>query len=186
MIQEIIKREKELGFLVDKLTFLKDIETSFKNLYRGHSEFQIRNFILNNEDFPLIDDKYYQSITECYARYQALISAIYNIKKISNETKLLELDLGAIEKKLKTEEMGHFVNKRFQIKKDIICDDIDLKNRSIEFAKDEISTLLREMYIFADCITKLGSQRKYKNYEDKEAEHWKLRMDILRQKGQLK
>ena len=162
---ELVKSEEDQNLL-------KVVQKDFIDLYEGHSTFQIQNFILNNKDFPLTDDKYYQAIRETFVRFQTIVDLHFTYRKQLNEIKLLELDLGALSNKIKNQTRGYWLKQKLQIKLDMISDEILQKKMGLNFLIQHVSYILREMAVFKNCIDKYRTEKKYSDYESKEKEHW--------------
>lgn len=150
---------KELVILEEKdQEVVSKMSKIFDGMMTAHSEFQIRNFILNDIDFPTDSGKFHQSVRELYGRYQNLISTTYEYKKIT-----VELEIDQIRKEqIQSQIVNDFNNKldqfdvrglRAQMK---LCDiEIDNKLLRLESIKKSASETIREMKIFIDVVEKL-------------------------------
>lgn len=166
---ELVK--KEYKDIVNKA------EKFFEPLHQGHSDFQIKHFILQDDEFPLPDSKYYQAMLEVYSRYENLISQHYEYKKTSNEIKLLEFDIEDITK-------APVEDKRKEVMIDMKQDEIALKELRMKSIKKSVESTLREMRCFVGCMEELKPQLKYKDYESMQKEHWLRRYAIQKKKGE--
>jgi len=143
-------------------------EKFFDILHRGHSHFQIKHFILGDDDCPLPDDKFHHAMMETYGRYEGLIQLHYEHRKLENEIVLLELDIAEMDGKLLS-------NERRAILVTMAQDEITLKRLQMKNIERSIKDTCREMNSFMICMEEVKPLMKYKDYEAKEREHW-LRM----------
>ena len=153
-------------------------EKFFEPLHRGHSHFQIENFILSDDEFPLPDDKYWQAMMETYGRYENLIQYHYEYRKLKNEILLLEDDIDCINKAYEISD------KRRGVLIDMKNDEIYFKKLSMKRIERNVKDTLREMKSFLICMSKVEPHLKYKDYESKEKEHWLRRYHIQKNKGE--
>ena len=168
---ELIKKEEDREVV-------ERAENFFEPLHRGHSHFQIEHFILNEDDFPLPDDKYYQAMLETYGRYENLISQHYEYRKLNNEIRLLEVD------KLELKDTNHFSEGRKAILIEMKQDEIIFKKFQMRNIERSVKDTCREMKSFLICMDKVKDKMKYKSYEEKEKHHWLLRYHIQKKKGE--
>jgi len=155
---ELIRKEDKA--VVDK------VEKFFEPLHRGHSEFQIRNFILNDDEFPLPDDKYHQAMMEAYGRYEGLIGEQYRWTKLHNEIALEEYEMSEIS------ESGMLEPKKKEVLLQIKSDEVKFKRLQISIIERAAKDTCREIAVFLKCMDEQTSKMKYKTYEEKELEHW--------------
>lgn len=142
-------------------------EKFFASLHQGHTDFQIKHFILKDEENPLPDSKYYQAMLEVYGRYENLVQQHYEHRKIENEIRLLELDIA---------EMSSYVMScdRRQILSDMKRDEITMKKLHMKSVEKAVKSICREMKCFVGCMEELKPQLKYKDYESMQKHHWLL------------
>lgn len=155
-LELIRKEDKEI---------VEKAEKFFEPLHRGHSHFQIEHFILNDEDFPLPDDKYYQAMLETYARYENLINYHYQYRKLANEIRLLELDI----QDLNAERIS---SKRREVITSIKENEILFRKLQMHTIERNVEYACREIRSFLVCMDNVKPHMKYKDYESKEKEHW--------------
>lgn len=169
MLEFELVRKEDKG-IIDKA------EKFFEPLHRGHSHFQIENFILNDEEFPLPDDKYYQGMLEAYSRYENLIGQHYEHRKLANEIKLLEFDIEDINN-------GAVSEGRRRVYIDIKQDEIAFKRIRMRNIERAVKDICREINSFLICMDKVKDKMKYSSYEGKEKHHWLLVHNIQKKKG---
>jgi hypothetical protein len=146
----------------DKITGLPSL---FDNYISKHTEFQIRNFILNEIDWPTDEGKYHQSVRELFARYENLIHLSYQYRVLKNEIEVhelkkeeLELDLNLMrpeEHNMSSLKKMKMKKRRFElyIEKEQI--EIDDKKRRLVLLKKQASETMREMEVFIDVVNTL-------------------------------
>jgi len=138
----------------------------FEPLHRGHSEFQIRNFILNDEEFPLPDDKYHQAMMEAYGRYEGLNADHYEWTTLNNEIAMAEYELDEIT------GSGLLDDRKKGILSKMKSDEITFKRLRISILERRARDVCREIRIFLACMDEQLPNLKYQTYEEKEKEHW--------------
>lgn len=168
--------EKSLEIILEKvgngdfLDVINKANSFFGDLFNGHSEYQIKNFILNDQDFPLSDDKYYQAMREGYVRYEELLNMSFQLRKVEDEIELLNIDLEELQKK--NDDENDFNIRRNEVRKKMIADNILQLVLGKDNIKKRLESTLREMKIFVDVVDILKGVKKYDNYEEKEKESW--------------
>jgi len=145
----------------------------FKDLFNGHSEYQIKNFILNDQDFPLPDDKYYQAMTESYVRYEELLNLSFRLRRIDNDIILRQIDLDELSKN--NDDENEFNIRRDAVKRSITEDEILQLILEKENIKKRLGSTLREMMVFVEVVDNLKDVKQFKNYEEKERESWNIK-----------
>ena len=162
----------------EDIAAVKKVEEFFEPLHRGHSHFQIENFILNDDEFPLPDDKYWQAMMETYGRYENLIHLHYEYRKLRNEILLLEDDIDQINK------LYEISDKRRSVLIDMKNDEIQFKRLGMKHIERNVKDTLREIKSFLFCMAKVEPKLKYKDFESKEKEHWLRRYAIQKKLGE--
>lgn len=128
----------------------------FKNFQTAHSEFQIRNFILNDADFPTHMGKYHQCVRELWSRYQNLITLTYEYKKLGNEIKYHELKIDEEEVRTPVSfENVIFSDRKKQLRIEAEKLEIQYKSLRQQSIEKSASETLREMKVFLDIVNTL-------------------------------
>jgi len=123
----------------------------FKNMMSAHSEFQIRNFILNDFDFPTDAGKYHQCVRELYSRYDNLINLSHEYKKTQHEIEIAEIQKERLLRNLSKASDDLDIR---EINSLIKMQDIEIEHKMlrIESIKKNASESIREMRVFMDVV----------------------------------
>ena len=150
----------------------------FTDIFNGHSEFQIVNFVLNDKDFPLPDDKYYQAKKEAYVRYEGLVNLCFRLRRIESELKLVQLDIEELDAKLGYADQGMntIEYKRTEIQTDIKKDAILKLEYERENIKKQAENILREINIFIREVERNKEIKEFNSYDEKEEASWNIKM----------
>ncbi|HUU86851.1 MAG TPA: hypothetical protein VMX17_03765 [Candidatus Glassbacteria bacterium] len=169
MEENAIKLSEKAGsIIIDKkdIQMLRTLEDKFGTLMLGHSEFQMKNFII--EQFITPDRKHRQCLHELWARYSALISTWYETEKIKLDIRKLELKKESLNPV--TCSLGEALE----------MDELDLElthaKLKLNLSSHGLKETLREMKYFFGMMEKLQDSRKYDNYEEGEEEYWKIKI----------
>ena len=169
MSEKIMKLSEKAVSIIDEkdIQMLRTIEDKFGTLMLGHSEFQIKNFIIGQFITP--DRKHRQCLHELWARYGSLVSMWYETEKLKLEIRSLELKKSAVERE-----------SPLQDKEFLEIDKIDLDMThamlKLTLSSHGLKETMREMKYFFGMMEELQDSRKYDNYEDGEAEFWEIKM----------
>lgn len=124
----------------------------------------MRNIILNNGEYPMLESKISQAAIEMRSRFNQLVDAQYNYNKELLEIEEIELDIAEIKKTDKLEE-----RKDLEIRKKKL--ELQIKHFKKESIKSSIISTFEELKnwketieFFVNEITKLDP--KIKSYED--------------------
>lgn len=118
---------------------------SINNTASGKEFFE--KFILAScKDYPTDDMRYYQSLTELKSRLGRVFDDTISLKKKELELELLELDL---------EDHLALDDKRSKIHARMVSQDILQKSAHIEFAKNNLASLMKEVEQFNSICDKL-------------------------------
>jgi len=139
----------------EEQSFVKGMHDIFENMQHAHSEFQIRNFILNDIDFPTDAGKYHQSARELYGRYNNLLQKHYEYRTTLVEIKKYELQLKYKEKEISLNTIDEF--QLAMTKLDAEIDQIEIERRQAKLVQleKEAKDVIREMRVFYDAIQTL-------------------------------
>lgn len=170
MSEKLMKLSEKAVSIIDEkdIQMLRTIEDKFGTLMLGHSEFQMKNFIIGQFITP--DRKHRQCLHELWARYGALVSMWYETEKLKLEIRSLEL---------KKKEYGdHQVPLSEKELLEIAEIELDLTHARLKLTLSAhgLKETMREMKCFFGMMEELQDSRKYNNYEEGEEEFWKIKM----------
>jgi len=178
------KKEKALDIIlknVDDKDFtvaLQKANEFFKEVFYGHSAHQIHNFILNDRDFPMPDDKYYQAMMEAHVRFDELLGISFKIKRLDCDIELKSIDLEELSNK--NGDGNTYDIRRREIQKQMLQDDA----RQLIFEKESVqkrfSSLLREMGEFVKAVEFYRGKKQFNSYDEKEQKSWEIRARSLK------
>lgn len=141
----------------------------------------IKNYILNDTEYPLYESKLSQSAIELKARINRIVDAQFNIDKLQLEIKELEMDIEDIEREIVSDE-------RKQLKKAKKSLEIKQKKWMITGYLNESETNFRELTQWKksveDCVEEIRkvdpSIQSYKdiNYEAIRSAEMKVKIEI--------
>ncbi len=178
---------KQDFFLLDQPNqeMVSSLEQVFGDLLTGHSEYQIKNFII--AQFLTPDRKHPQALRELYARYTGLVQQHYDAKKLQISIGRAEIKLKQAQDKLQTLPSGGSEDKYAGNVATLDVDeagvDLEMKGWQLENLKLQVKETLREMVVFKQEMDKLTPERKYASYEEAEAEYWQTQYIVERLSG---
>jgi len=187
MDTQAIQPIKQELFLLDKPNqeMVSSLEKVFGELITGHTEYQIKNFIINQ--FLTPDRKHRQALRELYARYTGLVQQHYEARKLQIEIGRAEIKFKQAQDKLQTLPSGGNEDKYAGDVATLDVEeagvDLEMKRWQLENLKLQVKETLREMIIFKQELDKLTPQRKYASYEEAEAEYWQTQYIVERLSG---
>jgi hypothetical protein len=160
---------KDSNFLEEKhIHILEDIKDNIEHAYINkqmyRTETEILTGVLNDDDFPTYDSKYWQCIREMDAMYNELLNQSFEYKELSLEKELLELDINDLyeeverdknfDTKAKTRNKIHIKLKENEINK------LDFKLMNIKLsARDRI----RELDLWSNLMNTLIDKIEFSN-----------------------
>lgn len=163
---QIVEIDKELIRDKDRKLMKKAFEF-FNVTPFGNTEFQIRNFVLNNKEYPTPFSKYRQAKIELWARFQSLVEDHFQYREALAD---IELEKAKIEKWSQYDDPI----KKARIKKARI--NIDRNLFKIQVIKKMVKDRIREMKIFYNII--LEEEPKIRGSEEEEdLRYWKERIE---------
>lgn len=164
----VLSREVTELIAKEDIEMLRVVESKFDDLMIGHSEYQMKNFIV--EQFLTPDRKHRQCLTELWARYNALVSSWYERGKLKLQLERLKLKkIEWIDVKCTLED---------EIKSKEMDLDITYTNIKISMISRTMEETLREMKFFFQTYNDLESKRVFDNYEEAEEEYWRLKIRL--------
>ena len=174
----VLSREVTELIAKEDIEMLRVVESKFDDLMLGHSEYQMKNFIV--EQFLTPDRKHRQCLTELWARYNALVGSWYERGKLKLQLERLELQKKEL---CKVKCISLAVIEKFRLSEDGIklreTDlDITYTNIKISMISRTMEETLREMKFFFQAYNELESIRKFDNYEEAEEEYWRLKIRL--------
>jgi hypothetical protein len=183
-MNENTKLSEKAVSIIDKkdIQMLRTIEDKFETLMLGHSEYQMKNFIIGQFITP--DRKHRQCLHELWSRYGALVSTWYETEKLKLEIRNLQFKKNEYE----YEDGIALVAKEIPLTKKKILEldkiDLDLTHAKLRLSLSAhgLKETVREMRCFFGMMEKLQPGRKHDNYEDGEAEFWEIKMKMQKTK----
>lgn len=163
----------------DNKSLCNEVLNMFQTVPQGMTEFQIKNFVLGDLDYPNADSKWWQAKLELWVRMQNIISMHYDFKKRS--AIIEEVQASIDELKYNIENLDE-INKSI----DIIHsrrDNAKIKKFQVEIEENEfalvcikkgINDKLKEMKTFWEAMQELRPLMKYgtESKEEQEYDHW--------------
>ncbi len=151
-------------------SFLAEVREYFGDLQLGMSAFQIRNFVLSDESFPLPDSKYHQAKLELYTRWQKITDLELSLRKSRAEAKLLQVRRLKWQANL-VSELSH---ERLEAEAQIEL--LQIEEERLEISRVALqkscAETLREMRVFCEVVQELETHLCYDSREAAEPEFW--------------
>jgi len=160
---QLVTNSKEL-LTEEQIKLIGDSANKYMSINNTASgkEFFEKFILASCKDYPTDDMRYYQSLTELKSRLGRVFDDTISLKKKELELELLELDL---------EDANALDNKRSKINAKMITQDILQKAAHIEFAKNNLSSLMKEVEQFNSICDKLhGSVKPFEEARVEEME----------------
>jgi hypothetical protein len=136
----------------------------------NNSEFY-DEYVLNDYDFPLPDNKYYQAITEMSARISNIVSSIKSYKdlildidEINIDIEILNEKINEIRKKDCDTNMNKLKIKKIEIQIDKKNNELMQKQFGIGFIKSDIQEVYNEFIAWKTLVEKYEKEIKLPNY----------------------
>jgi len=168
--QDLEMQDKNLETKLKKLfkqipEKLANYNELFSDFQYYHSNFQIENFIIKQEN-PTIWGQYKQALRELHSRFQNLISQYVNLEKL----KLSIVHTEQLLQKYTTQDIKY---QKLQLT-------LLHKYSQLFFQTESFKDLLRETDIFLQIVLKLKQEIQSKNKEQLEKEYWieKFKEDV--------
>jgi len=176
----VLSREITELIAKEDIEMLRVVESKFDDLMLGHSEYQMKNFIV--EQFLTPDRKHRQCLTELWARYNALVGSWYERGKLKLQLERLKLRrknmminsswFPIIQPKMKS------LTPEDEIELGEIELDITYTKIKLSMISRTVEETLREMKFFFQTYNDLESKRVFDNYEEAEEEYWRLKIRL--------
>jgi hypothetical protein len=128
--------------------------------HRGNNGEFFDEYVLNSQDFPLPDSKFYQSITEMQARVQSLVSRIYDYKNIVLEIE----DLGLQIEEIEAVDATGIAKKRNDVKIRQLKNEITNKEFALGFVKSDIQETYNEFIAWKSLVEKYDEQKRLPDF----------------------
>jgi hypothetical protein len=155
--------------------------------HKANSEKFYDEYVLNDSDFPLEDNKFYQSITELSARLNNLISRIKEYKDIDLEIQDLSLDIQLIDEDIadidsnSVDDTRKKINrKKLLLQKERKQNEISLKEYSIGFIKSDLQEVYHEFLAWKALAEKYSKQCKLESYGISREAGMEIKKEFLR------
>lgn len=172
-MNEIMKKEEILELVpeADK-NIVSEISGYFNTVKLGHTDLQIKKFILNNTEYPTDYGKFCQAKLELWTRFECLLSSHYEYHKLQKE---IEIEESRIEEKkhILLTAIKSFMKKR--INAEIGLCELEIHNKSwrMRTIQKRVSEKIREMHSFYESL----KEHEHEFDEDKEElAFWKEKM----------
>jgi len=146
-------------------------EEFFKDFQMFHSDFQIENFVLGEEQGVTVWGQYKQALRELHKRYRGIRDALYNIAKEQIEIEKL---------KRKRERLLSTKPEDYDLEVKLIDVEIERKEFNLIMMLKMMKDTEREADIFYSILLKLKPIIETKTPEEWEREYWleRLKKDI--------
>lgn len=139
--------------------------------HKANSEKFYDEYVLNDADFPLVDNKFYQAITETSARLNNLISKIKEYKDLELDIEEISIDIEMIDEQINdlisasTKENLNKLNiRKLEIQKDKKRNELSLKQYSIGFLRSDINEVYQEFEAWENLVEKYKKECKLNGY----------------------
>ncbi len=146
------------------------ISTAFneaKFLPTGMTSFQIKNFVLSDQNFPTPDSKFWQCRLEMWSRMQSVMSSYFLFRKTQAELEIQEGELEVWSAKPDCNEKVRNGNIRLK--------EVEIQEKEFQLFTIGKSTAeaLREMSVYRDEFEELKKHIKH-NPDDKETQEFEF------------
>ena len=154
---------------------LNEVEQLFKTLPIGHSQYQIKHFIIGQFERCSLDRAHKQCLLEIHTRYHSLLDLHYQYRKAQLDLETEDVNVRECEYRLENEVSGDvFEQERTEIIRKKAQLEIGLKEINLVNIRKSISETLREINLFKEEMDRLAPLRKFPgNYEQCEPEYWR-------------
>ena len=159
--------------------------------HKAKSEKFHDEYVLNDSDYPLPDNKFYQSITEGSARLQNLIikikdykDLILDIENLEIEIELLSIDISKKNVKASSpycrEKISILERKQIEIKQEKMKNELTQKQFSVGFIISDIQEVYGEFIGWKNLVKKYSSQIKLDSFGKSREAAMEIKKEILR------
>ncbi len=174
MKKELTRRSDPL-FLVtgQNRQLLNEVEQFFKGLPLGHSQYQIRNFIIGQFEKCSADRAHRQCLQEIHTRYHSLLDMHYQYRKTGLEIEAEQLNVREWCYRLDNVTNDQFERERLDLSIEKSRLEVGMKEWGQVNIKKAIGETMREIRQFKEEMDRLAPLRKFPgNYEQAEPEYW--------------
>ncbi len=140
--------EKTNNRLMSKndIDFVNGFDKLFETYMTAHSEFQIKNFIINDNDFPTASSKYHQCVRELHARRTNLINIQYQHNILSVDMQIDDINTSKIYDD--DDNMEKLLISKATMKR-------NFDKQTLLRHQKQASEIIREMKVFAEIISSI-------------------------------
>jgi len=155
------------------LNFIREIDEATQDVHRGHSSFQIHHFILNDDDFPLYADKYWQAKLELSGRLDGVYTEMFSLRDVEIDIQLLLLKVDRIEEQLeKIEDPSSTKARELVLRREQYQNRIAQRKIQKRSLVQHIKNRFREMRHFKNAMDVTEPLLEASSYEEKDGLHW--------------
>jgi hypothetical protein len=174
-MKEVIGTKNDPLFLVKgrNRQLLNEVEEFFKDLPLGHSQYQIKNFVIGQFEKSSADRAHRQCLQEINTRYHSLLDMHYQYRKMQLEAETEGVNVRECAYKLENVTADQFERERLElsIKKSAL--EMGMKDWGLVNIKKAIGETMREIRHFKEEMDRLAPLRRFPgNYEQAEPEYW--------------
>jgi hypothetical protein len=154
--------------------------------HKANSEKFYDEYVLNDSDFPLVDNKYYQATTELSARLNNLISKIKEYKDLELDIESLGVDIEILDNQIdelkfaKKTILDGLNIKKLLIDKEKKQNEISLKEYSIGFLRSDINEVYSEFVSWENLAEKYSKECKLSGYGIAREAAMEIKKEFLR------
>lgn len=156
-------------------TLLRGVEELFKHLPLGHSQYQIRNFIIGQFERCSPDRAHRQCLLEIHTRYQSLLDLHYRYRKTELEMEEERINQEDAQYKLDNVAKDEFEKRRLEVAAQKAGLEIAVREIGLVNTRKAISETMREIWHFKEEMDRLEPLCRHPlltRYELCEPEYW--------------
>ncbi|MEE9200018.1 MAG: hypothetical protein V3V45_01090 [Candidatus Brocadiales bacterium] len=174
-MKQAITKDPDPLFLVTgrNRKLLEEMESFFKQLPLGHSQYQIKNFIIGQFEKCSADRAHRQCLTEINTRYHGLLDMHYQYRKTELEIETEEVNVREHSYRLENVVSDGFERERLGLSIERSRLEVGMKEWGLLNIKKAIGETMREIRHFKVEMDRLAPLRKFPgSYEQAEPEYW--------------
>ena len=175
MTNELIKFELELLDNSNK-ELCNEVYSFFKTVPQGMTAFQIKNFVLDDLEFPTPDSKYWQAKLELFIHLQNIISLHYDYRKRKANIRVSKAKIEECSDK-KNSAIKGYEKELFDAKAERYTIEIEENEFALMNITKTVNDKLLEMQTFWEAMQNLKSQLEFsnENKEEQEETFWNIK-----------
>lgn len=174
-MKETLTKKSDPLFLIKgrNRQLLDEVEKFFESLPLGHSQYQIRNFIIGQFEKSSTDRAHRQCLQEIHTRYHSLLDMHYQYRKTALEIETEEVNVREYSYKLDNVVNDQFERERLELSTEKARLEMGMRKWSLVNIRKAIAETMREVRHFKEEMDRLGPLRKFPgSYEQAEPEYW--------------